>query len=254
MAMTPLLFILAEWWARRIAPSQSQRDLGPIEDNKPEIIIAGYGRVGQVVARLLAANGYRTSVLDHSADQIDLVRSFGNKANFGDASRVDLLRAAGAEDAKMLIIAIDEQDKALEIVENAKKHFPHLIVLARAFDRRHAYELLRRKVDGLERETFEGAVRLGAMALHKLGMPAHAADRAGRLFRRHDERLFFDMAKHWGDIDAYRAAMLGQRNMVEDLLRRDMTTFRTDELDDGWDTASLDREVAAIDKARRDAG
>jgi glutathione-regulated potassium-efflux system ancillary protein KefC len=251
MAVTPLLFIVGQAIAGRMQAPEQARDLGPIEHNEPDILVAGYGRFGQILTRLLGANGYRTSVLDHDADQIELVRSFGNKANYGDASRVDLMRAAGAEKAKILVIAVDEQDKALEIAENARKHFPHLIILARAFDRRHAYELLRRKVDGLERETFEGSVRLGVAALRQLGMPAHAADRAGKIFRRYDERLFADMARHWGDIDAYRAAMLGQRNMVEDLLRRDMATFRADPLDDGWDTDSLDREVAAKDKLKK---
>jgi glutathione-regulated potassium-efflux system ancillary protein KefC/glutathione-regulated potassium-efflux system protein KefB len=245
MAVTPLLFILAQAIAGRMHGPEQARDLGPIEHNEPDILVAGYGRFGQILTRLLAANGYRTSVLDHDADQIELVRSFGNKANYGDASRVDLLRAAGAEKAKILVIAVDEQDKALEIAENARKHFPHLTILARAFDRRHAYELLRRKVDGLERETFEGSVRLAVAALRHLGMPAFAADRAGKLFRRYDERLFTDMAKHWGDLDAYRAAMLGQRNLVEDLLRRDMAAFRSEPLDDGWDTESLDREAAS---------
>lgn len=250
MAVTPLLFMLGQALAGRMQAPAPARDLGPIEHDEPDILVAGYGRFGQILARLLAANGYRTSVLDHDADQIELVRSFGNKANYGDASRVDLLRAAGAEKAKILVIAVDEQEKALEIAENARKHFPHLKILARAFDRRHAYELLRRKVDGLERETFEGSLRLGVAALRHLGMPAHAADRAGKIFRRYDERLLTDMAQHWGDIDAYRAALLGQRNMVEDLLRRDMAAFRTDALDDGWDTESLDREVAARDKAK----
>ncbi len=184
-------------------------------------------------------------MLDLDADQIELVCSFGNKANYGDASRVDLLRAAGAEKAKILVIAVDEQDKALEIAENARKPFPHLTILARAFDRRHAFELLRRKVDGLERETFAGSVRLGVAALRHLGMPAFAADRAGKLFRRYDERLVTDMAKHRGDLDAYRAALLGQRNLAEDLLRRDMAALRSEPLDDGWDTESLDREVAS---------
>src|SRR5262249_30744173 len=162
-------------------------------------------RFGQIVGRLVSINGFKTSILEHNADQVELVRTFNNKANYGDASRVDILRVAGAADAKLLVVAIDDQNKALEIVENARREFPHLKIIARAYDRRHVYELMKREVDDWERETFEGGLRLGAKALRALGFRAHQAERAAGLFRRHDERQLMEMFPHWstGSIDAY---------------------------------------------------
>lgn len=253
MALTPLMFLIADVLGRRLAPAPAPRDMGPIEADAPDVVIAGFGRFGQVVGRLLIANGYETSVLDISADQVETLRSFGHKTNYGDASRIDLLRAAGVEKAKILVVAVDDQEKAIEIAEHAKRHFPHLKVLARAFDRGHAYELLRRNVDGVERETFEGGVRLGVAALEHLGLPAHHAHRAGRLFRRHDERLLLEMAKHWGDEDAYRSAIVGRQGMVADLMQRDLKVFTGESVDPAWDTSSLDAEAREAREARETA-
>jgi voltage-gated potassium channel Kch len=243
MAITPLLLIAGERLSS-LASAVSEREAPvhiPME--RPDVLIAGFGRFGQIVHRLLGANGFRSSILDHNADQIDLVRSFGQKANYGDASRVDLMRAAGAADAKLLVVAVDDQEKTLEIVEHARKHFPHLKILARAYDRRHVYELMARNVDGFERETFEGALRLGAQALRALGRHAHQAERAAGLFRRHDERQLHEMAQHWGeDFDAYRAAVNARRDMLEEALRRDLSAYGSSIPDDAWSTESLDAE------------
>ncbi|NDC58160.1 MAG: potassium transporter [Alphaproteobacteria bacterium] len=245
MAMTPILFFAADAIGRRFATTAPEKDMGPIESDDPDVVIAGFGRFGQVVGRLLIANGFETSVLDVSADQVEMLRGFGQKTNYGDATRIDLLRAAGADKAKILVIAIDDQEKALELAEQARRHFPHLKVLARAYDRGHAYELMRREVHGVERETFEGGVKLGVKALELLGKPAHFANRAGGLFRRHDERLLVEMSKHWGDMDAYRAAVRGRQGMVEDLMKRDLKTFTGARIDPAWDTTSLDAEARA---------
>jgi glutathione-regulated potassium-efflux system ancillary protein KefC/glutathione-regulated potassium-efflux system protein KefB len=246
MAITPLLLIAGERLSS-LASAVSEREAPvhiPME--RPDVLIAGFGRFGQIVHRLLGANGFRSSILDHNADQIDLVRSFGQKANYGDASRVDLMRAAGAADAKLLVVAVDDQEKTLEIVEHARKHFPHLKILARAYDRRHVYELMARNVDGFERETFEGALRLGAQALRALGRHAHQAERAAGLFRRHDERQLHEMAQHWGeDFDAYRAAVNARRDMLEEALRRDLSAYGSSIPDDAWSTESLDAENRA---------
>ena len=173
MAATPLLFLVGDRITRRI-PKPDVRPDEEIESDRPHALIAGFGRFGQVVGRLLIANGYRTSVLDSSASQIDLLRGFGQKVNYGDASRVDLLRAAGAETAKLFIIAVDDQEKALEIADDVKRHFPHLTILARAYDRNHAYNLRSRGVETIERETFEGALRLGERMDHELVVGPHA--------------------------------------------------------------------------------
>ncbi|MEJ0060266.1 MAG: NAD-binding protein [Terricaulis sp.] len=251
MAVTPLLMIAGARLASLLSKQDDRPEPERFETDTPHVLIAGFGRFGQIVHRLLVANGFRTSILEHNADQVELVRTFNQKANYGDASRTELLRIAGAEQAKLLVIAVDNQDKAIEIAENAKKHFPHLKILARAYDRRHAYELLRREVDELERETFEGGLRLGSKALKSLGFRAHQAERAAGLFRRHDERQFIEMFEHWSidNFDAYRVATVARQSMIEEALRRDLIEHGQQAPDEGWDTGTLDAE-----NARRSGG
>jgi glutathione-regulated potassium-efflux system ancillary protein KefC/glutathione-regulated potassium-efflux system protein KefB len=244
MATTPLLLYVAERLAGWLAPDALPREFEAFETRSPDVIIAGFGRFGQVTGRLLIANGYRTSVLDYSADQVELVRSFGHKTNYGDASRVELLEAAGAAEAKVLVIAIDDREKALEIAEEARQHFPKLKILARAWDRRHAYELLERKVDDIERETFEAGLRLGIKTMRMLGMRANQAERAGRFFRRHDEQLLNEIAKHWGT-DQYREMARSNQSMTDELMRRDLQAYDSGPVDDAWDTQALDEEIGA---------
>jgi monovalent cation:proton antiporter-2 (CPA2) family protein len=240
MAVTPLLFILAERIAGQLVSPIADRLEEAIESNKPHAIIAGYGRVGQTVGRLLDANGYRTSVLDHDVEQVDVLRGFGRKVNYGDASRVDLLRAAGAEDAQVIVIAIDDSSKTLELVDTVRRHFPHLKIIARAFDRRHAYELMAKNVDALERETFESSVRLGIKTLNKLGFGAYQAERAGELFRKYDDKLLAEMSKLWGgDYAEYQKVVRDRTAMFEDLMRTDMAAI----------SSANDDERVAVEKA-----
>lgn len=245
MAATPLLMMLAQSLSQRLGATAARETPTPMDNESPHALIAGFGRFGQVVGRLLIANGFRTSILDHSAEQVDLMRGFGHKTNYGDATRTDLLRAAGAEEAQVLVIAIDDPDKALELAETARRNFPHLKVLARAYDRPHAFELMRRHVDGFERETFESALRLGAKALKHLGYGAHRAERAAGLFRRHDERGLKEMAKDYQDgqmDDAYRSRVRARQALVEEALRRDLDQHGLSELDDAWSGDRRDSE------------
>lgn len=183
-------------------------------ESTDDVIIAGYGRFGQIIGRLLAAQGYHLTILDHSPSQIELLRRFGNTVFYGDAARKDLLHAAGAENAKLLVIAVDEPDKSLEIINVAKTHFPHLKIFARAIDRRHAYELRRAGIDGFRRETFDSALTLGVQALKSLGVKPNQADRAGNIFREHDEATLEVLADLWGDDNSYGVAV---RQRMEDL-------------------------------------
>lgn len=227
MAVTPLLFILAERIAGRLVSPVGTRLEEAIESNKPHAIIAGYGRVGQTAGRLLNANGYRTSVLDHDIEQVEVLREFGRKVNYGDASRVDLLRAAGAEEASIIIIAIDDQAKALQLVDTVRRHFPKLQIIARAFDRRHAYEFLAKNVEIVERETFESSVRLGAKALVSLGYAPFKAEKAAELFRKYDERLLREMAaESREDFAAFQKVVRDRSAMFEELMRADMEALR----------------------------
>jgi glutathione-regulated potassium-efflux system ancillary protein KefC/glutathione-regulated potassium-efflux system protein KefB len=186
------------------------------------VIVAGFGRMGQIVGRLLMANGYRTVILESSAAQIELLRKFGRRVHYGDATRLDLLRAAGADQAKLLVVAIDDQDKALDLVENARQHFPQLKVIARAWDRRHAYQLLGKGAHAVERETFEGGLSMATEALKQLGMRAHQAQHAAGIFRRHDLRTFEELAPLWGDEERYVVAARESSRVMERLLQEDL--------------------------------
>jgi glutathione-regulated potassium-efflux system ancillary protein KefC/glutathione-regulated potassium-efflux system protein KefB len=235
MAATPLLFVLGDRLAARAA-KPAKRTHEPIEADRPHALIAGFGRFGQVVGRILVANGFRISVLENSGSQIDLLRAFGNKVNYGDASRVDLLRAAGAEVARVLVIAIDDRAKALEIADEARRHFPRLRILARAYDRGHYYDLRAHGVTEVERETFEGGLKLGIRTLTALGLDAANAERAGRIFRRHDEDQLREMERYWGDDEAFRKATVARREMLGDVMARDLGFNAAEQVEAAWAT------------------
>lgn len=224
MALTPLTLIAYKRWC--------SGDLAKIPepgndafDNRPDVIVAGFGRFGQIAARLLIVNHFKISTLDASAEQVDLVRRFGSRVYYGDATRLDLLRAAGAADAKVLIVAIDDRDQAEKLVEIAVQHFPNLKVLARAYDRRHAYRLLDKGAHVVERETFEAGLTLGAEALKELGFKALQATRAARLFRTHDENMFRALAQDWGDEERYIVASRETSERMNELLAADIQTM-----------------------------
>ena len=220
MICAPLLLIAYQRWQTKVQNRATEREFDTIEPTQ-HVIIAGYGRFGQIVGRLLTAQGYHMTVLDHSADQIDVLRRFGNKAFYGDAARLDLLHAAGASDAQLLIIAIDAPDKTLEIVELAHKHFPKLRIAARAIDRRHAYQLLRLGVEHFKRETFDSAVNLGVDALKLLGNSEESAEKAGTLFRAHDNASLKILADVWGDDASYGVAMRQRTEDLKQVLMKD---------------------------------
>lgn len=191
MLLSPLATMFADWLVRRYACQKNEQvasDHRFLE--KTDVIVAGFGRFGQIAGRLLQANGHRLSIMDTSLRQIEIVRQFEQRVNFGDATRLDLLRAAGAETAKILIVAIDDPGQALSLVETARGAFPHLVILSRAFDRRHAYQLLGAGANHVEAETYESSLLLGREALQRLGCRKHRAHRAAAVFRMHDRALF----------------------------------------------------------------
>ena len=223
MALTPLLMIVND---RLIQPllvkdSSEPQEADAIDDGDTPVIVAGMGRFGQMVSRLLQMKGFATTILEHDASQIEMVRRFGNKAFFGDASRVDLLHSAGANEAKLIVVAVDEHEKALEITQNIKKHFPHLKVYARAEGRRQYHELELAGADCIVRETFHSAVQMGEEALAALGMRKHEAHRAAMTFKKHDEQHIKEMTEVWGDEKGYISKTLKNTAALEEVLRQD---------------------------------
>jgi glutathione-regulated potassium-efflux system ancillary protein KefC/glutathione-regulated potassium-efflux system protein KefB len=240
MALTPFALIAYERLAGPRFSSVPEPENDAMEQ-LPDVIIAGFGRFGQIAARLLITNKFSVSTLDASAEQVALVRNFGRRVYYGDATRLDLLRAAGAADARLLIVAIDDRDQAETLVEIARQYFPNLTVLARAYDRRHAYRLLDRGAHVIERETFEGGLSIGEKALRALGMPADQAARASDSFRRHDEDMLAALAKVWGDEEKFAVAFRESNERMNQLLAADMEdSEQSQSLQQGGDAADAD--------------
>lgn len=185
MAATPLLLLAGDAWATR-HPVTAVRETDTIEADDAPVIIAGFGRFGQIVGRLLFASGMRATVLDHDPDQIDLLRRFGFRIFYGDATRLDLLHAAGAAKAKVLVNAIDEVESSLRLVDVVKHHFPHLTIVARARNVTHYFALRERGVECIEREVFESSLVAGRHTLEALGVRPYEARERADVFRRHN--------------------------------------------------------------------
>lgn len=237
MAATPLATAAYDRLVLSRVEARDEPERLPFDEGDPDAIVAGFGRFGQIATRLLIANDFNVVLLDSSVEQIDQIRRFGWRVHYGDASRLDLLRTAGAEKAKLLIVAIDDRDKTLEIVEAAKQAFPHLTVIARAFDRPAAYELLKRGADYVERETYESALNFGRRALERLGLSERRALKAAVLFREHDAKLFAELQKTWGQDERYVSDARASRETFQRLLRAEMAQLGEDE-EDGEDGAA----------------
>jgi CPA2 family monovalent cation:H+ antiporter-2/glutathione-regulated potassium-efflux system protein KefB len=188
MAATPVLFALSEHFLIPRLEAEPVPDFDTIEAADAPVIICGIGRFGQVVARVLRMHGIRFTALERDPGQVDVLRRFGTKVYFGDPTRTELLRAAGAEQAKLLIVALDHMEDVLRVVEASKRNFPGLKIMARARNRRHAHLLMDRGVDGLVRDTFHSSLKMAKASLLALGISAEDAARSVELFRAHDEQ------------------------------------------------------------------
>jgi glutathione-regulated potassium-efflux system ancillary protein KefC len=218
----------------RLSGPTQQPPMETIESRDHPVIVAGFGRVGQAVARLLNANGIETTILDHDPEHIETIRRFGFKVYYGDAGRLDLLRAAGAEHARLLVLAIDDRAQALKIVDLVQEHFPNLTILARAWDVFHLLQLQDRGVAQVERESFEGALRLGERALQRLGLGAWAAKQAANRFRAHDQALLADLLAHFKeDIEVRAAISASARERLREEMEAD-AAFYAESRDRDW--------------------
>ena len=199
MGLAPLLMIANERFIQPLFARGGQIRPADVIDESARVIIAGHGRFGMTVGRLLQGKGYKAVVLDHDAEQIDVLRRFGFKLFYGDASRVDLLEAAGARAAEILVIAVDEREKISEIIATAKKNFPHLRIFSRAFDRVHAYEIISAGVNDVYREVFASSLDMAEHVLVALGQKPAEAHRTAKAFKELDEKVVREQARHVGD-------------------------------------------------------
>lgn len=190
---TPLLVLVYDKVVARFFDISGEREPDVIEELENPVIIAGFGRFGQIVGRLLYANKISATVLDHEPDQIELLRRFGFKIYYGDATRLDLLESAGIRKAKILVVAIDNVEENLKLVRLAKEHFPHLKIYARARNIQHVYDLLDLDIELIERETFEASLKMGVEVLRGLGWSAYESVKRAQMFRRHNLDVIKDM-------------------------------------------------------------
>lgn len=198
MALTPFLLMLNE---KVIRPNYIKRRNKQVQDEIPEtgnkIIIAGFGRFGLVVGRLLMANGFQVTILDANPANVEILRKYGFKLFYGDITRPELLEAAGVSEAKLIILTMAEYDEALKIAAYLKKNYPNLKIAARARDTIHAFEFYKLGVKMVQRETFNSAVELGSKILAYMGFSRYQAFRAARTFKHHEDDIMYELYTHW---------------------------------------------------------
>jgi voltage-gated potassium channel Kch len=239
MVLTPILLLLHGRWVARC----KRRDINetrPMDtemDHSP-VIIAGFGRFGQVVGRLLMSNGIVSTIMDNDAVHIESMRQFGFKVYYGDATRLDLLHAAGASNARVLVVAVDDREDARTIVEIARHSFPHLTVLARAYDVPHYYELKKAGAHVIQREVYESSLRLGRHALETLGFGAYEAREMADAFRRGNQKQVDDFAQLREQVQPkdYARVVRESREELERQLREETRRGKTPY---GWQAAEL---------------
>jgi Kef-type K+ transport system membrane component KefB/Trk K+ transport system NAD-binding subunit len=235
MALTPLLMVVYD---KVIAPrfgctaNREEREPDKIEEKNP-VIIAGFDHFGTVIGRFLRASGVHSTVLDLDSDRVDLLRQMGLKVYYGDAARADMLKSAGAEQARLIVIAMPTPEKNLEVVNVVKKHFPHLQMLVRATENADAFDLMNAGVLHIYRETVDTSLRLAADVLELLGRRAYQSQRAARLFRRFDEKSLKGLASYRDDKQYVNVA----RERMEELQKLIQADAYTNMLirDGGWD-------------------
>ncbi|MEP1142662.1 MAG: monovalent cation:proton antiporter-2 (CPA2) family protein [Henriciella sp.] len=194
MLVTPLLFIMYDQIVANIYARGQEQEADAIEEENG-IIIAGRGRIGGIVDRMLSTAGYSSTVIDYSAKQLDIMRTFGfSHAYFGDATRPDLLHAAGIDKAKLLIVTIDEKEQITELVSYAARNFPDLHIIARAVDRHHTYELWAHGCRDIIRETYDSSLRIGRSAFEALGTPRDKAEQMKDAFHDMDQQSMIEVA------------------------------------------------------------
>jgi monovalent cation:H+ antiporter-2, CPA2 family len=241
MAMTPLLLLVNERVggrvARRDGPGRAADEI--LEEGA--VLIAGFGSFGATVGRLLRASGVATTVLDIDSDRVDLLRRMGLDVYYGDATRHDLLEIAGAGRARLLVIALDTPDKTLRLVHTARKHFPQLTIMARAFDWPDAHDLLEAGVTHVYRESLDTSLRLGADALRLMGSRAHRAHRLAQRFLRHDEESLRELTDRRTDTAGYVSLARQRIRALEQMFEADRAEPSL-ERDAGWDAESLREE------------
>ncbi|MFB3124015.1 MAG: monovalent cation:proton antiporter-2 (CPA2) family protein [Woeseiaceae bacterium] len=220
MILTPVVYLIIEYVTGRTA-EKVVAEYDGMEDEGHAVIIAGFGRVGQIVGRLLRVKGQSFTALEIDSSQVDVVRRYGSKVHFGDAGRLDLLRAAGAERAKLLVLAIDDIESSVRTAETVTRNFPHLTIIARARNRRHAHTLMDLGITHIFRETLFSSLAMSGRVLDMLGFDQEEVRRSIDTFREHDRRLLDEQHAIHHDEERLIQSAKDTARELESLLRND---------------------------------
>lgn len=241
MALTPLLMLFNEKLIQpRFGTKEVEKDADEMQEDK-NVIIAGFGRVGSTIGRFLQANGVQATYLDLDPDNVDLLRKLGMKVFYGDASRKDLLHAAGASEAHLLVVAVDEVEKTKAIIETAKKHFPNLEIMARSQSIINSYELVEMGIDHHYLEFLDSSLRMGVDALCHLGHRRHESFRALKTYRKNLEKFIPELSKIYQDRPLLISEAKKRMQLLEQTMLRDKENFHS-EKDQGWDASQQIKE------------
>ncbi len=254
MALAPIMFLIHEKFVQpRIGTKMvvEEKEHDHIDESNP-VIVAGFGHFGNTVGRFLKAHGVGTTFLDIDSDRVDLLRKMGFKVYYGDASRHDLLKAAGAEKAKLIIVALDSPEKRMEIVEVVKKHFPNLRILARATNRVDAYDLMNAGILNIYRETLDASLRMGVDAMHFLGFRKYAAKRAARTFFEYDEKNLKYLSSLKLNSSEYISTAKKYIEELESLIQSDLHNESLHGADEGWSEEGLIKEFGSPKTEKKD--
>ena len=221
MAATPLMVIAVSRWLLQHPETKPERAADIIDHEHPRVIIAGFGRMGQIVGRMLRAQRIPFTALEHSVEQIELSRRFGNMIYFGDPTRPDLLRAAHADRAEVFVLTTDDPDTTIRTARLLKRLYPHLKVFARARNRQHAFKLMDLGVEVVVRETFHSSLEMSQQVLQALGVPAEVAAERRERFRAHDERMLREQHLVYDDEAALIASSQQALRDLEQLFEAD---------------------------------
>lgn len=220
MALTPLAFLILEKWGEpRFSAMKPERDYDHIPDAEHQVIIAGFGRIGQIIGRVLRMHNIEFTAIEKSVRQVDFVRKFGNQVYYGDPTNPEILRAAGIEKATLFILALDDVDQSVHTAEYLRRHYPSLRILARARDRQHVYRLREVGVQQVWRETYLSALGMADQSLQAMGIASDQAERSIRMFREYDERLLVRQQAIYDDegqlIETAKAAALELESLFD---------------------------------------
>ncbi|EKN01211.1 MULTISPECIES: monovalent cation:proton antiporter-2 (CPA2) family protein [unclassified Acidocella] len=230
MLAAPILFTLSERFVQPKLEAKKARPYDKLEDMQASpVIICGFGRVGQIIGRVLAMQKIRYTALDRSSTQVDFVRRFGVRVFYGDPTREEVMRAAGAESAKVLVIALDDMEASVRVAEMVRRKFPQLRVVARARNRNHVHALMGAGVDHFVRETFFSSLRLTEIVLEALDVPEAQAKRAIELFRRHDDQILHETYAYGNDEGRLIQTAQEAAKELQDLFETDQSDMEEDD-------------------------